>query len=35
MAGRLAGYKRLFDDVRQGHLKPLYFLHGPEEHMKR
>lgn len=35
MAGRLAGYKKLFDDVRQGRVKPLYFLHGPEEHMKR
>lgn len=35
MAGRLAAYKRLFDDVRQGRVKPLYFLHGPEEHMKR
>ena len=35
MAGRLAGYKKLFDDVRQGRLKPLYFLHGPEEYMKR
>jgi DNA polymerase III subunit delta len=35
MAGRLAGYKKLFDEVRQGRLKPLYFLHGPEEYMKR
>ncbi len=35
MSGRLPGYKKLFEDVRQGRLKPLYFLHGPEEHMKR
>lgn len=35
MAGRLAAYKKLFDEVRQGRLKPLYFLHGPEEYMKR
>jgi len=35
MAGRLAGYKKLFDDVRQGRVRPLYFLHGPEEYMKR
>jgi DNA polymerase-3 subunit delta len=35
MAGRLAAYKRLFEDVRQGRVRPLYFLHGPEEHMKR
>lgn len=35
MAGRLAAYKKLFDDVRQGRLQPLYFLHGPEEYMKR
>ncbi len=35
MAGRLAGYKKLFDDVRQGRLAPIYFLHGPEEFMKR
>ncbi len=35
MAGRRAEYKRLFDDVRQGRVKPLYFLHGPEEHLKR
>ena len=35
MAGRLAGYKKLFHDVRQGRIRPLYFLHGPEEYMKR
>ena len=32
---RLADYKRLFDEVRKGALKPVYFLHGPEEYMKR
>jgi DNA polymerase-3 subunit delta len=35
MAGRLAAYKKLFDEVRQGRLQPVYFLHGPEEYMKR
>ncbi|HXV12944.1 MAG TPA: DNA polymerase III subunit delta [Candidatus Krumholzibacteria bacterium] len=35
MAGRLSGYKKLFDEVRQGRVKALYFLHGPEEYMKR
>jgi DNA polymerase-3 subunit delta len=35
MGGRLTGYKKLFDDVKQGRLRPLYFLHGPEEFMKR
>ncbi len=35
MAGRLPAYKKLFDDARQGRVKPLYFLHGPEEFMKR
>jgi DNA polymerase III subunit delta len=35
MAGRLAAYKKLFDEVRQGRLKSLYLLHGPEEYMKR
>jgi DNA polymerase-3 subunit delta len=35
MAGRLAGYKKLFEDLRQGRIRPLYFLHGPEEFMKR
>jgi len=28
-------YKKLFDDVRAGRVKALYFLHGPEEFMKR
>ncbi|HEU4928687.1 MAG TPA: hypothetical protein VFU38_02570, partial [Candidatus Krumholzibacteria bacterium] len=32
---RLADYKRLFEDVRRGAIKPVYFLHGPEEYMKR
>ncbi len=35
MAGRLHGYKRLFDDVRQGRLARVYFLYGPEEYLKR
>jgi DNA polymerase-3 subunit delta len=35
MAGKHAAYKKLFDEVRQGNLKPVYFLHGPEEFMKR
>ena len=34
--GRQAdAYKKLFDDVRAGRVKALYFLHGPEEFMKR
>ncbi len=32
---RLADYKRLFEEVRRGPLKPVYLLHGPEEYMKR
>ena len=32
---RLAEYKRLFEEVRKGALKPVYLLHGPEEYMKR
>jgi DNA polymerase-3 subunit delta len=28
-------YRKLFEDVRAGRVKPLYFLHGPEEFMKR
>ena len=28
-------YKKLFEDVRAGRVRPLYFLHGPEEYMKR
>lgn len=35
MPPRLQGYKKLFDEVRQGRLKPVYFLHGPEEYMKK
>jgi DNA polymerase-3 subunit delta len=35
MASRLQGYKKLFEDAREGRLKPLYFLHGPEEYMKK
>jgi DNA polymerase-3 subunit delta len=35
MAGRLSAYRKLFDDVAQGRVRPLYFIHGPEEHMKR
>lgn len=35
MAGRLKDYKKLFDDVAAGRVKPLYFIHGPEEHMKK
>ncbi|HET6348282.1 MAG TPA: DNA polymerase III subunit delta [Candidatus Krumholzibacteria bacterium] len=34
--GRQAdGYRKLFDDVRAGRVRPLYFLYGPEEFMKR
>jgi len=34
--GRQAGvYRKLFDDVRAGRVKALYFLHGPEELIKR
>jgi len=34
--GRQAeAYRKLFDDVRAGRVRPLYFLHGPEEFMKR
>jgi len=32
---RLADYKRLFDEARRGGIKPVYFLHGPEEYLKR
>ncbi|HEX5132257.1 MAG TPA: DNA polymerase III subunit delta [Candidatus Krumholzibacteria bacterium] len=35
MASRLLAYKRLFEDVRKGRPKPVYFLYGPEEYMKR
>jgi DNA polymerase-3 subunit delta len=35
MPSRLSGYRKLFDEVRAGRLKPVYFLHGPEEFMKR
>jgi DNA polymerase-3 subunit delta len=35
MPSRLQGYRKLFEEVRQGRLKPVYFLHGPEEYMKR
>jgi DNA polymerase-3 subunit delta len=35
MAARLPGYKKLFDDLRGGRVHGLYFLHGPEEFMKR
>jgi DNA polymerase-3 subunit delta len=35
MANRLQAYKKLFEDVRAGKLKPLYFLHGPEEYLKK
>ncbi|HEX6789782.1 MAG TPA: DNA polymerase III subunit delta [Candidatus Krumholzibacteria bacterium] len=28
-------YAKLFADVRAGRVKPLYFIHGPEEFMKR
>jgi DNA polymerase-3 subunit delta len=34
--GRQAeAYRKLFDDVRAGRVKPLYFIYGPEEFMKR
>lgn len=34
--GRQAdAYRKLFEGVRAGRVKPLYFLHGPEEFMKR
>jgi len=34
--GRQAdAYKKLFEDVRGGRVRTLYFLHGPEEYMKR
>jgi DNA polymerase-3 subunit delta len=34
--GRQAdAYSKLFADVRAGRVKPLYFIHGPEEFMKR
>jgi DNA polymerase-3 subunit delta len=34
--GRQAdAYRKLFDDVRAGRVRSLYFLHGPEEFMKR
>ncbi len=34
--GRQAdAYRKLFEDVRAGRVRPLYFLHGPEEFMKR
>lgn len=34
--GRQAdAYRKLFEDVHAGRVKPLYFLHGPEEFMKR
>jgi DNA polymerase-3 subunit delta len=35
MPSRLQGYRKLFEEVRQGRLRPVYFLHGPEEYMKR
>jgi DNA polymerase-3 subunit delta len=35
MAGRLNAYRKLFDDVAEGRVRPLYFIHGSEEHMKR
>lgn len=35
MGRRLDSYRKLFDDLRRGRLHRLYFLHGPEEHMKR
>jgi len=33
--GLLQAYRRLFEEAREGRIKPLYFLHGPEEYMKR
>ncbi len=35
MGRQAEAYKKLFEDVRAGRVRPLYFLHGPEEFMKR
>lgn len=35
MGKQAEAYKKLFEDVRSGRVRPLYFLHGPEEFMKR
>jgi DNA polymerase-3 subunit delta len=35
MGRQAEAYKKLFEDVRAGRVKALYFLHGPEEYMKR
>jgi DNA polymerase-3 subunit delta len=31
----LAKYKKLFEGVRKGDIKKIYFLYGPEEHFKK
>jgi DNA polymerase-3 subunit delta len=35
MGRQAEAYRKLFEDVRGGRVRPLYFLHGPEEFMKR
>jgi DNA polymerase-3 subunit delta len=35
MGRQAESYRKLFDDVRGGKVRPLYFLYGPEEYMKR
>jgi DNA polymerase-3 subunit delta len=35
MAERLTRYQKLFDELRRGRVERVYFLHGPEEHLKR
>ena len=35
MGRQAESYRKLFDDVRAGRVRPLYFLYGPEEFMKR
>jgi DNA polymerase-3 subunit delta len=35
MGKALAGYRRLFDGLKQGAVRSLYFLYGPEEFLKR
>src|SRR5688572_3968344 len=35
MGRQAESYRKLFDDVRGGKVRPLYFLYGPDEYMKR
>lgn len=35
MGRALATYRKLFDDVKKGKLRRLYFLYGPEEYLKK